>query len=251
VIKSVCVLSHGTCSGWLKALQQPSLGLAFTTHDFIVALRLWLGIPSFPLSPLCTCLSVIDHFGDHLLGCSHGPLRIQHHDALVSVVHNALLQDHPGVLREQGASTSDDSRPGDLYHPNFRLGRPTYFDLPVRCTTQPAFISSAASQAGVAAAAAGEEAKDDQYLDIANHSGGDFVPLVCEIFGVWTPFALSTLFTIADRSTVKNGLPWKTARRQLLQQLSATLWRYNAKMILWQHALTAEDDSIFWFISIK
>ena len=49
-------VSHpsGTCSGWLKAFPQPSLGLAFTTHDFIVALHLWLRIfPLFPLSPLC------------------------------------------------------------------------------------------------------------------------------------------------------------------------------------------------------
>ena len=83
-------LSHssGTSSGWLKALPQPALGLAR------------LGIPLFPSLPLCTCLSVIDQFGDHLLGCSHGPLRIQRHNALVSVVHHALLQDHPGVLRE-------------------------------------------------------------------------------------------------------------------------------------------------------
>jgi len=188
--------------------------LAFSPHDFIIALRLWLGIPLFPLSPLCTCLSTIDQFGDHLLGCSHGPLRIQHHDALVSVEHHTLLQDHPGVLREQGTSTSDRSRPGDIYHPNFRLGRPAYFDLSVRCMTQSAVISSAASQAGVAAAA-GKEAKDNQYFDIVNQSGGDFIPLVCESFGVWTSSALSTLFLIAERSTVKNGLPCKVARRQL------------------------------------
>jgi len=40
-------------------------------------------------------------------------------------------------------------------------------------------LSSAASQAGVATAA-GEEAKDDQYLNIVNQSEGDFAPLVCE-----------------------------------------------------------------------
>ena len=159
-------LSHssGTSSGWLKALPQPALGLAIPPHDFIIALRLWLGIPLFPSLPLCTCLSVIDQFGDHLLGCSHGPLRIQRHNALVSVVHHALFQDHPGVLREQGIS-SDQSRPGDIYHPDFHLGRPAYFDLSVRSTTQSAVISSASSQAGVAAAV-GEIAKDNQYQDI-------------------------------------------------------------------------------------
>ena len=161
--------SSGTSSGWLKAIPQPSLGLALSSHDFGIALRIWLGVPLFPLSPLCTCLSVIDQFGDHFLGCSHGPLRIQCHDALVTVVHHVLLQDHPGVLREQG---TDQSRPEDIYHPDLSLGRPAYFDLSVRCTTQSAFISSAASQAGMAAAA-GEKAKDNQYLELH-----DLLPLM-------------------------------------------------------------------------
>ena len=58
-------------------------------------------------SPLCTCLSPIDCFGDHLLGCSHGPMRIHRHDALVDILYNALSQDHPGVFKEQCASYND------------------------------------------------------------------------------------------------------------------------------------------------
>ena len=54
--------------------------------EFVVGLRLWLGIPLFPLSPLCVCLTSIDQFGDHLLECSHGPMRIRRHDALVDIV---------------------------------------------------------------------------------------------------------------------------------------------------------------------
>jgi len=73
------------------------------------------------------------------------------------------------------------------------------------------------------AAAAGEEANDSQYLDSVAKNSGDFIPVVCESFGVWTPYDLATLFSIADRSTVKNGLLCKVARRQLLQQLSVTL----------------------------
>ena len=72
--------------------------------------------------------------------------------------------------------------------------------------------------------AAGEEAKDNHYLETVNNYGGDFILLVCKSFGVRSPFALSTLFTIADCSTVKNGLYQKIARRKLLQCLSVTLW---------------------------
>ena len=78
----------------------------------------------------------------------------------MSIVHHALLQDHPGVLREQGIS-SDQSHPDDIYHSDFHLGHPAYFDLSIRSTTQSAVISSASSQA-VVAAAVGEIAKDTE-----------------------------------------------------------------------------------------
>ena len=47
-------------------------------------------------------------------------------------------------------------------------------------------MSSAASHAGVVAAV-GEEAKDNRYLESVTNDRGDFIPLVCESFGVWSP----------------------------------------------------------------
>ena len=91
------------------------------------------------------------------------------------------------------------------------------------------------------AAAAGKETDDNRYLDSVTNDGGDFTPLVFKSFGFWSPFAVSTLFTIVDRTTVKNGLSRKLARRQLLQRLSVTLWKYNAKMVLRYYALCLED----------
>ena len=186
-------LSHpsGTSSGWLKAIPRVSLGLAIRGPEFVIGLRIWLGVSLFLLSPLCTCLSTIDNYGDHLLGCSQGPMRIRRHDALVNIIYNAVSQDHPGVLKEQRASYDDGLRPGDVFHPDFQHGRPAYFDVSIRCTTQPAFISSCDSCAGVAAAAAaaGEVAKDKKHLAAVEKVGSDFIPLVVETFGVWTPFA--------------------------------------------------------------
>ena len=116
-------LSHssGTCSGWLKAIPQSSLGLAMHGPEFVFSLCLWLGIPLFPVPPLCVCLAPIDCFGDRLLECSHSLMRIRCHDALVDIVHHALSQSHPGVLKEQRASCKDQSRPGDVYYPDFQL----------------------------------------------------------------------------------------------------------------------------------
>ena len=60
---------------------------------------------------------------------------IRCHDALVNILHHALLQDHPGVLKEQRASFDDSSCPGDLFHPDYQLGHPAYFDVSVWSTT--------------------------------------------------------------------------------------------------------------------
>jgi len=80
-------------------------------------------------------VSFIDSFGDHLLGCSHGPMRIRRHDALADIIYKALSQDHSGVLKEQRISHSDGLRPGDVFHPDFQHGCSAYFDISVCSTT--------------------------------------------------------------------------------------------------------------------
>ena len=65
----------------------------------------------------------------------------------------------PGVLKEQRASYDDGLYPGNVFHPDFQHGRP-------------AFISSCASCAGVAAA--GEVAKDKKHLAAVEKVGSDF-----------------------------------------------------------------------------
>ena len=51
--------------------------------------------------------------------------------------------------------------------------------------------------------------------------GSDFIPLVVESFGVWTPFALKIMHLIADCTTPRSGVPRKLAN--LLQELSVQL----------------------------
>ena len=72
------------------------------------------------------------------------------------------------------------------FHPDFQHGRSAYFDVSICCTTQLAYISSSTSCAGVTAAA-GEMAKDEKHLAAVVKVGTDFIPLVMETFGVWTP----------------------------------------------------------------
>ena len=46
-------------------------------------------------------------------------------------------------------------------------------------------------------------------LQMLLQAGGDFIPLVVESFGIWTPFALSVLRCIADRTTTGSGINLK------------------------------------------
>ena len=119
----VCLLaasdSAGCSSAWLKAIPHPSLGLAMPITEFVVAVHIWLGVPLFPTAQFCTCSSSIDSYSDHLLGCSYGPLRICRCNALTYILFHSVLLDNPGVLHEQKVSGDNQSRPGDLYHPDF------------------------------------------------------------------------------------------------------------------------------------
>ena len=94
----------------------------------MTVLRYWLGIPLFPASVRCSCGTVTDCFGDHILGCGNDPLRIRRHDAICDAIWHALLQDHIGCKKEQRCST-DLNCPGDIFYPDFQLGN--YINQPI------------------------------------------------------------------------------------------------------------------------
>ena len=96
---------------------------------------------------------------------------------------------------------------------------------------RPDNITSASTTAG-SAATKGEVSKDQKFLAMIGAVGGSFVPLVVETYGVWTPYAVKMLKTIAARTTLHNGLSIADSYRNLLQQLSIKLWQYNSKLIL-------------------
>ena len=79
------------------------------------------GVVVFEATQMLFFLPLIQEKRHHLLECSHGPMRIRHHDALVDIVCHALSQSHSGVLKEQRVSYEDNSRPGDVYHPIFSM----------------------------------------------------------------------------------------------------------------------------------
>ena len=95
---------------------------------------------------------------------------------------------------------------------SLRHGCSVYFDVSVHNTIQPAFISSSIFCVGVATAA-GELAKDEKHLEAVEKVGADSVPLVVECFGLWTPFVLEMLKTIANHTTPQSVITPKLAKK--------------------------------------
>ena len=124
----------------------------------------------------CSCGSTVDQFGDHLLGCGHGPMRIHQHDALCDVIFHALFQGNSGCKREQHCGSHLD-RPGDVLHPDdYLYGKPAYFDVTVCNPLQNSLLSQLAVLAGVAALW-GEVEEDAHYEEVVLGAEGIFIPL--------------------------------------------------------------------------
>ena len=136
---------------------------------------------------------------------------------------------------ENNTGGYDNSRTGDVYHPDFLLGRPAYFDITIRNSFQPSYVVHSAHCAG-AAAAAGEIEKDDRHMANVEVAGGLFYPLVVESYCTWSSNSLQILKTIARRSSLRSGV---------FGRLSLRLWQYNARMVLDRLSLLGLDgDSL-------
>ena len=137
--------------------------------------------------------------------------------------------DNKGAVREQHCGESN-NRPGDIYHPDFMLGKPAYFDVSVRNSLQPHYILRAAVEAG-AAKEAGEIEKDERHEQEVVDAGGIFFPLVVETLALWSPNSLKVLTSIASKASSLSGIPCHQAISNLLQQLLVHLWTFNARMV--------------------
>ena len=135
---------------------------------------------------------------------------------------------------------STESRPGNVFHPDFLEGRPAYFDITVRNSLQPLYVTKSAVRAG-AATEAGEEQKDIHHEDRVRTAGGLFYPLVVETLGLWSLFSIKTLKAIAFKASAVSGLTFHQAFQNMMQQLSIRLWKHNSRMIHKRIQLEVQD----------
>ena len=186
-------------------------------NEFPLAVRIWLGIPSFPSTPalLCPYGSVIVSSRDHPLGCSHNPFRIRWHNAICDIIYEALLLDNQSVKREQSASSQSRNKPGAALH-----------ILIFPCVTRITYFTAGAAGLRV------EAYKDAKHFSEVERAGAVFIPLVIDALGLWSSFARKILKQIANKTIIFNNLPTAEALKYLIPKISTTLWSFNAKMLM-------------------
>ena len=114
------------------------------------------------------------------------------------------------------------------------------FDVTVANSLQPSFIIKAASNAGAAAEAA-EDCQDFRHADRVTAADGIFYPLAVETLGLWTPYSLKILRSIASRISAMSHMTFSKSLNNLLQQLPVKVWSYNARLVLQRLNLEIED----------
>ncbi|XP_062501983.1 uncharacterized protein LOC134179104 [Corticium candelabrum] len=185
----------------------------------------------------CSCRQVLDVHGDHLLGCGNGNLRIRCHNALGEGIFHTL-NNNANCQMEQRCNGYSNSRPGDIYHLDFELGCPTYFDITVRNCFQPHLVVRASNWPDLAAEA-GEEAKDNLHQASVTAAGGIFHSIVVETFGLWSFHSLDVLKSVARTSALHNHL---TASQPPHTSINSCPSDFSFIILRWRLALKSSED---------
>ncbi len=115
---------------------------------------------------------------------------------------------------------------------------PAHFDVTVRNSLQPLYVTKSAVRAGPSAVA-GEEQKDIRREDRVCAAGGLFYPLVVETLGLWSLFSIKT--SVASKTSAVSGLKFPQAFQNTMQQLSIQLWKHNSRIIHKRIQLEVQD----------
>ena len=193
---------------------------------------------------LCLCESSLDEFGDHLLGCDQKTnLVIKRHNALCDTLFHTLHVDDFRCRREQRCNTTSNSKPCDIFQPDFQRGLPSHFDVSVRNSLQPSYLIQAANCAG-AAAEAGVLEKDRRHEDMVKAVGSLFEPLVVETLGLWHPHSMRMLKIIVRKTAFHCCQTVSRTLMFLYKQLSVKFWLFNARLILERLALNSRGTVV-------
>jgi hypothetical protein len=235
-----CSMAHA--SDWLLCPPIPSLGLSLRSDNFRVALKFRLGVPVYERPFPCpavsadgkTCREIMDVFGDHALGCRHGPSLVFRHNNVRDILGHAARGAGLAavVLEKKNLVTGSKSKPGDItvqqYHRGFTS---TAFDVTISHPLQLKYISTAMEEGGLAANEA-HDRKLQKHLPNCEKEGIQFVPLAWESTGGATETVHETVRRWTEMEAARGGYPAAVIRQTLYGQISCCLQRHLAQAVI-------------------
>ena len=223
--------SGAHASRWLTVIPDPARHQDFTSREYTILLRWWLGLDVYPSKGVCpACYKQMDAQGYHALICRRWGGKVYRHHTLCNV-YTAFAKGAYLAPQREVSLGAGRTRPADVYLPIWE-GRPMALDFAVPHSLQPKYSKLAdCAPAGSVAAAYARDHKGGHYAHCIRE-GVEFRPMVCEVFGSWDPAALPILKATADQFATHQGLDPALALQFLATRLSVALMRQNVRMLL-------------------
>ena len=220
---------------WIHAIPSDNCGLLLDDETLRIAVGVRLG-SALCLPYTCICGASIDEKGLHSFACKKNSGRYIRHSILNDVIWRSLSRAKIHALKEPaGLSVQCGRRDGagfSLKRPDgasitpWRRGKSVSWDVTVANTFANSYIASTSVEAGTAAEIAAVR-KKTKYLELAQKYL--FVPLVCEVTGVWCSEACDFLNELGSRICEVTGDKRETS--YLFQRLSIGLQKGNAACV--------------------
>ena len=223
---------------WLNVVPSPALGLCLLDQEFRLCLGYWLGMRmsgDFRTCPVCGKSAAANPYWDHQVGCGgNGDCIFRHNalrDALFAASQSAALAPRKEV---PSLIPGSQSRPADIFLPNWCRGQPAALDVTVISTMQPLTLAGAAAEPGFALKVA-EARKLGSHNADCRAIGVSFIPIVAETLGGWSADSVVHIARIGRLVGQRLGTPPAIAVKHLFQRPSILLWKGNAA--LWARRL--------------
>ena len=144
-------LSVRHAGAWLSAPPISALGLHMAPNEFRISVEYSFGDPVYDAgrkSPFCKA-GVLDIYGDHAIACHGRGKAIARLDRIRGKIISAFSSANLStVVEKKNFIPESQSRPGDVFVPTWKAGKPAAFDITVTSSPQSYSLFNAATKAG-------------------------------------------------------------------------------------------------------
>ena len=201
-------------------------------QEFVLAARYRLGMRVYTHAGPCpACRQQSDEFGRHAMNCGGSGERIGRHHLLRDHLHQVAVAAGLGPTKEaRFLIPGEDSRPADVFIPQFAAGLDAAIDVTVVNPLQRATVEGAATTAGHATTFAYQR-KVRGAGEACTRQGISLMPVVVESLGGWGEEAVRVVKRLAGALARHTGQEEEDVQRHQFGKLGICLQRGNSVIL--------------------